>query len=62
MSDGSYRILPINSGSSSIKSSLHYMGRVVRNDLDRFHLLGDVIDRVSKLGYIAAYTKTVRLG
>jgi len=30
---------------------------VVRNDLDRFHLAGDVIDRVPKLGYIAAYTK-----
>jgi xylulose-5-phosphate/fructose-6-phosphate phosphoketolase len=30
---------------------------VVRNDLDRFHLVGDVIDRVSKLGYMAAYTK-----
>jgi xylulose-5-phosphate/fructose-6-phosphate phosphoketolase len=30
---------------------------VVMNDLDRFHLVGDVIDRVSKLGYAAAYTK-----
>ena len=30
---------------------------VVRNDLDRFHLVSDVIDRVPKLGYIAAYTK-----
>ena len=30
---------------------------LVRNDLDRFHLVGDVIDRVTKLGYIAAYTK-----
>jgi xylulose-5-phosphate/fructose-6-phosphate phosphoketolase len=30
---------------------------VVRNDLDRFHLVGDVIDRVPKLGYHAAYTK-----
>jgi xylulose-5-phosphate/fructose-6-phosphate phosphoketolase len=30
---------------------------VVRNDLDRFHLVGDVIDRVDKLGYLAAYTK-----
>ena len=30
---------------------------VVRNDLDRFHLAGDVIDRVSKLGYTAAYVK-----
>lgn len=29
----------------------------VLNDLDRFHLVGDVIDRVPKLGYIAAYTK-----
>lgn len=29
----------------------------VRNDLDRFHLVSDVIDRVPKLGYIAAYTK-----
>ena len=30
---------------------------LVRNDLDRYHLVGDVIDRVPKLGYIAAYTK-----
>ncbi|MFB8792330.1 MAG: phosphoketolase family protein [Potamolinea sp.] len=30
---------------------------VVLNDLDRFHLAGDVIDRVPKLGYIAAYAK-----
>jgi xylulose-5-phosphate/fructose-6-phosphate phosphoketolase len=29
----------------------------VRNDIDRFHLVGDVIDRVPKLGYLAAYTK-----
>lgn len=32
---------------------------VVRNDLDRFHLVGDVIDRVPKLGYMAAYAKQV---
>ncbi len=30
---------------------------VVRNDLDRFHLVADVIDRVPKLGYMAAYAK-----
>jgi len=30
---------------------------VVRNDLDRFHLVADVIDRVPKLATIAAYTK-----
>jgi xylulose-5-phosphate/fructose-6-phosphate phosphoketolase len=30
---------------------------VVRNDLDRFHLVQDVIDRVPKLGYHAAYAK-----
>jgi xylulose-5-phosphate/fructose-6-phosphate phosphoketolase len=30
---------------------------VVRNDLDRFHLVNDVIDRVPKLGYFAAYAK-----
>src|ERR1700737_3688940 len=30
---------------------------VVRNDLDRFHLAADVIDRVPKLGYMAAYAK-----
>lgn len=29
----------------------------VRNDIDRFHLVADVIDRVPKLGYLAAYTK-----
>lgn len=33
----------------------------VRNDMDRYHLVSDVIDRVPKLGYIAAYVKqTVR--
>ena len=30
---------------------------VVLNDLDRFHLVADVIDRVPKLGYMAAYVK-----
>ena len=30
---------------------------VVLNDLDRFHLAGDVIDRVPKLGSRAAYAK-----
>ena len=30
---------------------------VVRNDLDRFHLVEDVIDRVPKLGAVAAYAK-----
>jgi xylulose-5-phosphate/fructose-6-phosphate phosphoketolase len=30
---------------------------VVRNDLDRFHLVSDVIDRVPKLGSLAAYAK-----
>jgi xylulose-5-phosphate/fructose-6-phosphate phosphoketolase len=30
---------------------------VVRNDLDRYHLVEDVIDRVPKLGYHAAYVK-----
>ncbi|MDA8382658.1 MAG: phosphoketolase family protein [Betaproteobacteria bacterium] len=29
----------------------------VRNDLDRFHLVADVIDRVPRLGYRAAYLK-----
>ncbi len=34
---------------------------VVLNDLDRFHLVADVIDRVAKLGYLAAYAKqTIR--
>jgi len=34
---------------------------VVLNDLDRFHLVADVIDRVPKLGYLAAYAKqTIR--
>jgi len=32
---------------------------VVRNDLDRFHLVGDVIDRVPRLGYMAAYAKQI---
>jgi xylulose-5-phosphate/fructose-6-phosphate phosphoketolase len=31
----------------------------VLNDLDRFHLVGDVIDRVPKLGYLAAYAKQI---
>jgi xylulose-5-phosphate/fructose-6-phosphate phosphoketolase len=30
---------------------------VVRNDLDRFHLVSDVIDRVPRLGTRAAYFK-----
>jgi xylulose-5-phosphate/fructose-6-phosphate phosphoketolase len=30
---------------------------VVLNDLDRFHLVGDVIDRVPGLGARAAYAK-----
>jgi xylulose-5-phosphate/fructose-6-phosphate phosphoketolase len=30
---------------------------VVLNDMDRFHLVGDVIDRVAKLGPRAAYAK-----
>jgi xylulose-5-phosphate/fructose-6-phosphate phosphoketolase len=29
----------------------------VRNDMDRFHLVGDVIDRVTKLAPVAAYAK-----
>jgi xylulose-5-phosphate/fructose-6-phosphate phosphoketolase len=30
---------------------------VVRNDLDRFHLVADVVERVPRLRHIAAYTK-----
>jgi xylulose-5-phosphate/fructose-6-phosphate phosphoketolase len=29
----------------------------VMNQIDRFHLVGDVVDRVPKLGYMAAYLK-----
>ena len=29
----------------------------VMNDLDRFHLVGDVVDRLPQLGYKAAYAK-----
>ncbi len=29
----------------------------VRNEIDRFHLASDVIDRLPKLGYLAAYAK-----
>jgi xylulose-5-phosphate/fructose-6-phosphate phosphoketolase len=29
----------------------------VINDIDRFHLVGDVIDRVPSLGYTAAYVR-----
>ena len=31
----------------------------VRNDLDRFHLMADVFDRVPKLGHLAAHAKQV---
>ena len=30
---------------------------VVLNDLDRYHLVTDVVDRVPKLGCLAAYAK-----
>jgi xylulose-5-phosphate/fructose-6-phosphate phosphoketolase len=30
---------------------------VVRNDLDRYHLVADVIDRVPGLGYRAAHVR-----
>ena len=30
---------------------------LVRNDLDRFHLVRDVIDRVPQMGYLAAYVR-----
>jgi xylulose-5-phosphate/fructose-6-phosphate phosphoketolase len=34
---------------------------VVRNDMDRFHLVADVIDRVAKLDHLRAYAKqTIR--
>jgi hypothetical protein len=36
---------------------LGHRKRCVMNDLDRFHLVGDVIDRVPKLGARAAYAK-----
>ncbi|HSH30688.1 MAG TPA: hypothetical protein VK971_12325, partial [Thiohalobacter sp.] len=31
----------------------------VRNDIDRFHLTSDVIDRVPRLGYLAAHARQV---
>ncbi|MFH1283350.1 MAG: phosphoketolase family protein [bacterium] len=34
-----------------------FFDMLVRNDLDRFHLVGDVVDRVPKLGSKAAYIK-----
>ena len=34
---------------------------LVRNDMDRYHLVADVIHRVPKLGYVAAYiNQTIR--
>ena len=35
---------------------------VVRNDLDRFHLVMQVVDRVPKLGYRAAYLRQLMRG
>jgi xylulose-5-phosphate/fructose-6-phosphate phosphoketolase len=35
---------------------------VVRNDLDRFHLVMNVVDRVPKLGYRAAYLRQLMRG
>jgi xylulose-5-phosphate/fructose-6-phosphate phosphoketolase len=35
---------------------------VVRNDLDRFHLVMEVVDRVPKLGYRAAYLRQLMRG
>jgi xylulose-5-phosphate/fructose-6-phosphate phosphoketolase len=35
---------------------------VVRNDLDRFHLVMDAVDRVPKLGYRAAYLRQLMRG
>ncbi len=46
-------VLTINGGSSSIKP----FDMVVLNDLDRFHLVGDVIDRLPHLGSTCAYIK-----
>ena len=34
----------------------------VLNDLDRYHLVADVVDRVSKPGYKAALAEAVRSG
>jgi xylulose-5-phosphate/fructose-6-phosphate phosphoketolase len=41
----------------STSKKLHARNALVLNDLDRFHLVGDVIDRVPKLGSRAAYAK-----
>ncbi len=35
---------------------------VVRNDLDRFHLVMDVIDRVPKLQFVGAHVKQMLRG
>ena len=59
----------VNEFNVPCKSNLHVRGykeegttstpfdRVVMNDLDRFHLVADVIDRVPQLGPKAAYAK-----
>jgi phosphoketolase len=49
-------VLAINAGSSSVKCALFTLDAFL-NDLDRFHLAGDAIDRLPQLGARAAYVK-----
>jgi xylulose-5-phosphate/fructose-6-phosphate phosphoketolase len=49
--------MPVLRAPSSEGTTTTPFDMVVRNNLDRFHLASDVIDRLPKLGYLAAYAK-----